>query len=382
MNRRGLVLGGVAGLALVGVGGAAWRVTRMPNVTGPWRFDPAPLADVRLDAFRHAILAPNPHNRQPWQIRLVGADEAIVTCDLNRRLPQTDPFDRQIVIGFGAFLELMDITARERGWRTDITPFPGGEPQPRLDGRPIAHIKFVQDPGIAKDPLFATILKRRSTKEPYDMARSVPPEMLATLAAAAMPGNRIGGTGSADTQALRRLIWDGLVLETSTPRTMKESADLLRVGTDEIERNPDGIALSGPLFEGLNLVLGADAVRAQAMDPNSEGSKGQMARYKETFDSTPAFLWLISEGNARADQIMAGRAWLRANLLANSLGLSVAPVSQVLQEFAEMTSLHERSRALVGAAPTETVQMLSRLGYGPDVPPAERWPLDAKLVRT
>jgi hypothetical protein len=55
----------------------------------------------RLDVFRQAILAPNPHNRQPWQIQLIGRDEAAVACDLDRRLPQTDPFDAYTSPGNG-----------------------------------------------------------------------------------------------------------------------------------------------------------------------------------------------------------------------------------------------------------------------------------------
>ncbi len=93
-------------------------VTRTPGrALAPWDEVKSPTGDVRLDAFRHAILAPNPHNRQPWQLRLIGSDEAIIACDLDRRLRESDPFDRQIVIGFGCFLELARIAAAERGVR-------------------------------------------------------------------------------------------------------------------------------------------------------------------------------------------------------------------------------------------------------------------------
>jgi hypothetical protein len=51
------------------------------------------------------VLGPNPHSRQAWLIRLEGAGSVALFCDLERRLPETDPFDRQIVIGLGAFVE-------------------------------------------------------------------------------------------------------------------------------------------------------------------------------------------------------------------------------------------------------------------------------------
>jgi hypothetical protein len=93
ISRRGLVLGaGATTLALVG-GAGVWRVTRLPRTAAaPWMLDQTLPKDVRLDAFRHAILAPNPHNRQPWLIKLEGSDGALISCDLDRRLPETDPF--------------------------------------------------------------------------------------------------------------------------------------------------------------------------------------------------------------------------------------------------------------------------------------------------
>ena len=101
ISRRTLIAGaGITALALVSSAGV-WRVTRRPQTAlRPWALDTKTLADVRMDAFRYAILAPNPHNRQPWLIRLEGDEHAILFCDLDKRLPHTDPFDRQITIGF------------------------------------------------------------------------------------------------------------------------------------------------------------------------------------------------------------------------------------------------------------------------------------------
>jgi len=42
--------------------------------------------------------------------------------DLDRRLPETDPFDRQITLGCGAFFELLTIAAAPEGYRADVTP--------------------------------------------------------------------------------------------------------------------------------------------------------------------------------------------------------------------------------------------------------------------
>ena len=163
---------GGTGLALVGAGGV-FAATRTPNrALLPWeQLDGAPPADVRLDAFRHAILAPNPHNRQPWLIQLAGQDRAVIFCDLDRRLPQTDPFDRQILIGFGCFLEIARSrrpTAASYGDRA----VSGRVSAERLDRRPIASLRFAASGTVTKDPLFAAIPNRRSNKQPFDTVQS------------------------------------------------------------------------------------------------------------------------------------------------------------------------------------------------------------------
>ncbi|MGL5362189.1 MAG: Acg family FMN-binding oxidoreductase [Bosea sp. (in: a-proteobacteria)] len=378
LSRRTMILSACGALGLVAAGGT-WRVTRMPQTaTKPWTLDPVPPADVRLDSFRHAILAPNPHNRQPWEIRLVGQDEAIITCDLDRRLPETDPFDRQILIGFGGFFELARMAAAQRGVRMTIEPFPEGEPGERLDKRPIARLKFAADASVAKDPLFAAVLTRRTAKVPYDLARTVSAIDIAALAALSTPGLGIIASRPEDVPALRDLIWRAWDIEAYTTRTWKESMDLLRVGAAEIDANPDCIAVKGPLFEALSL-MGTDSIRAQAVSPDSSAFKSTRERYRVMFAQTPAFVWLTTDGNSRREHLDSGQAWLRINLLATQLGLSVQPISQAVQEYPEMKAEFDTVHRLVGAKPGQRVQMLARLGYAAPVEPTPRWPLEAKL---
>ena len=115
-TRRFVLAAGGAALGLVGAG-AVFAVTRVPkNALAPWQALDAPEADIRLDAFRHAILAPNPHNRQPWTIELVGDSDALIRCDLDKRLPETDPFDRQITI------DKPDLAGREAIFKVHLKP--------------------------------------------------------------------------------------------------------------------------------------------------------------------------------------------------------------------------------------------------------------------
>ena len=341
-SRRNLLISaGGAGLALLGAG-AAFAATRTPHrAFAPWQVSPAD--DVRLHAFRHAILAPNPHNRQPWLITLVGKDEALIHCDLERRLPVTDPFDRQITIGFGCFLELARIAAAERGVSLAIGEFPEGMPEAsgRLDGRPIAHLKFAGE--AHADPLFSAIAIRRSVKEPFDTSRPVPSAAIETLAASGSARARVGGTDDmALVQDLRALTWTAWMVEANTHAAFKESVDLMRIGKAEIEANPDGIALGGPLLEAMALM--GLLSREQMLNPASAAFRAGIDKYRPIIATAMGYGWIVSRANARTDQLEAGRVYVRMNLQAALAGLSMHPVSQALQEFPEMAKVRERSQ--------------------------------------
>jgi hypothetical protein len=375
MNRRQwIVSAGISGLALVG-GGAWWRVTRMPQTAfRPWEMSDEPPTDIRLDAFRYAILAPNPHNRQPWLIKLVGTDSAIISCDLDKRLPETDPFDRQISIGFGCFLELARIAAAQRGVRLEITLFPDGEAQPRLDARPVALLKFIADSNVESDLLFPAIVKRRSNKEAFDLSRPIS----ATLA------NKIAGepdsalVDARKVSAIRAKIIEAMLTEQTTRRTYMESVNLMRIGHAEIDANPDGIDLGGPLMESLKLVGQLD--RAQLSDPQSATFKAGLDSLTKSYGSVPAVIWIKTAQNTRADQIDAGRRYVRANLRATQLGVDMHPMSQSLQEYAEVSKSYAAIHQLLGASGDERIQMLARIGFGSPVSPAPRWPLETHLI--
>ena len=330
-----------------------------------------------MRALSWALLAPNPHNRQPWVADL--REEGVVTlrADLGRLLPETDPFSRQITIGLGAFLELMRMAAAEDGIRVELEPFPEGEDPAALDGRPVARAVFVEDGGVARDPLFAHALARRSNKEPFDTARPLAEGVLEEVGRAARMARFGSSTDPAEVGAWRAFTREALRIEVETPRTYMESVDLFRIGHAEVDANPDGIDFSGPMFEGLRMagMFSRDAVA----DPTSMVFRAGLDAVYANAVTAMGHLWLVTEGNARRDQLAAGADWLRVNLAATGAGVAVQPLSQALQEYPEMTELYaELHRRLAPGG--GTVQMFARAGHGEAVSPSPRWPLEAKIV--
>jgi len=352
------------------------EVTRQPaTAAAPWG-RAGEYADTRMRALSWAILAPNPHNRQPWMVDLSVPATVVLYVDTDRLLPQTDPFSRQIVIGLGCFLELMRMAALEDGIAVETEVFPEGADAARLDGRPAAVCRF-RETGAAADPLFAHVPERRSLKEPFDTARPVADAALEALRAAALH-TQVGATNDpGEVAALRRLSHEALEVEIDTPHTFRESVDLFRIGRREVDANPDGIDFTGPVFESLRLAGLFD--RQTAADTSSMAFTQGRAAVLENCETAMGHVWQVTEGNSRAEQIAAGRDWLRINLAATALGLGTQPLSQALQEYPEMAghyaAIHEKLAPGGG-----TVQMFARLGYGPQVGPSPRWPVEAKIM--
>jgi len=376
-SRRHFLATGGSLVTIAGIG--AWSLTRAPvKAREPWSKAGATLGDARLDALAYAILAPNPHNMQPWRIRLDGDDALTVFCDPARLLPQTDPPNRQITIGFGCFLELFRQAAANKGFRADVTPFPEGEPQPVLDERPIASVRLVADDALSPDPLFAAAILRRTNRSPYK-PDPVNPSAFRRILAASVNGVIAGGVTEGERIAeLRTLAKNAWEIEWALDRTRRESIAVTRIGKKEIEEKPYGLALAGPLIEAVAI---AGMMTRDNMDiPEKTAYEQTISFYDKAVETASAFVWTSTATNSRADQLAAGAAWIRMQQAATLEGVAFHPLSQALQEFPEMAPAYDRVHELLAHQQGATVQMLARLGYADAPPPAPREPLMSKLI--
>lgn len=365
MNRRNTlkILGGGMIFAATAVAGTGALIAmRKPKTARlPWA-NAGKYNEIRRIALSYALLAANPHNRQPWIVEMMDDNRLHLWKDKTRLLHATDPYGRQINIGLGCFLEQMVLAAKAHGYDATLDVFPNGQ-----DG-PVATAVFTK--GATRDPLFDQILHRRSCKQPFEdqLVTVAQATELAAFANVAIKDDRVA--------AIKKITWDAHVIEAMTPHTWKESVDLMRLGVKEVDANPDGLSLTGGLMEVMTST--GILTREGSIDTQSAGFKKAMKMFHTLMHATPAYAYLTSKGNTPKDQISVGRQWARLNLKTTEMGLSLHPVSQALQEYPEMAQQYRNIHDLL-AKPGETVQMLGRLGYGQDVPPSPRWPLEAKL---
>ena len=386
MNRRNFVRlaggGAIAATTVTTAGCSGLVSSAYPAVAvEAWQGPVSGETDPRRRAVAYAITAPNPHNLQPWLVDLREANAITIYTDRERILPETDPFGRQILIGHGAFLELLVIALAEQGLTAQVTLWPQGELPAVLNDwrsqateRPIARLALSKDG--AADALFAQILKRRTTKTDFDTTKPVTAAALQTLlTSVSTPSIRMAGTvEQAKLPALRELCWQSAKVEILTPHTMMESVRLIRVGPTEILKHRDGITINSPFIRAVTAVGMFD--RSVPPPEGSSGYKNAMARFEGHSNSSMGFVWMSTQGNSRSQQVNAGRAYVRMQLKATEIGLGIHPMSQALQEFVEMKPHYENAHQLMlgkpapKAASDETVQMFCRLGYSLTPEPA------------
>ncbi len=384
MERRNFIRIASGGVVLAATGNLTACSSAVPaEAIAAWTGPASDTSDVRKWISGYAILAPHSHNLQSWIVDLGRPDEITLYCDTERLLPQTDPFARQIMMSHGTFLELLDIAARERGLRTQITLFPEGAFEPQaIDQRPVAHIRLHEDASVVKDPLFSQILQRRTNRSLYDLNRPVAAAAWQAMQAATRPfALAFGAVGADEPEQLqkhRMIAEQAWRIEMLTPSAIMESFKLLRVGAAEVARHKDGLTLMNPMAVWLDRLGLFD--RSKVPAPDDYATTSQLDEFNSKIASTTGFMWLISQGNDRLTQVNSGRAYARVQLAATAHGVAMHPLQQALQEYPEQAQPYAAIRRLLNAPePGQTIQMWARVGYAPPVEPAPRRGVEAHI---
>ncbi len=323
--------------------------------------------DIRLKVLSYAVLSPNPHNKQPWQVQLTGPLSFDLYVDLERLLPATDPYFRQIHIAQGTFLESIVIAASGFNHEVKIEYFPQGMygNQELLD-KPVASVTLVPKEGITADPLFSQLLVRHSNKRPY-LNQGLSETEVAKLKTFHGENNEypLTITNSAEAKSsFEQILTEAMSIEVGNREREHETIAMFRFNDDEVNKYRDGFGLPQSGVTGIkkfvaeNLFLSRESVEK---DPTSF-SEQSVELAQKAAASTNTFAWISSASNTRLDQLKVGRSYFRINLLTSMMGLAQHPMSQVLQEYEDNLQLQARLKSEFNIKGSDTVQMLFRLG--------------------
>ncbi|OPX66958.1 MAG: hypothetical protein A4E36_01783 [Methanoregulaceae archaeon PtaB.Bin009] len=333
-------------------------------------------SDARCNAVKYAILAPSPHNTQPWRVAFQGDERIILSIDHSRLIPGCDPLGRQAFISVGAFLENLDLAAKNSGLRADIDLFPAGWPDSRLvQDTPVARVDLVEDPHIEPDPLFLQIPLRHTSRRRFEK-RKVPLDAAGEITAAydfsLVP---LGFSHDDDLiHAIADVAADAMEIELADPERFRETLQYFRFTDAEAHTAQDGFGHAQSGYGPVMRFFIGRFILPRSKAASSPESFSRMAKRstREQAASAGGIGWLSTKGDHRVDQVRTGRAFQRVHLKACALGLALHPMSQLLADYPGMAGLRSVLRDLLGVPDTQAVQMLFRMGYARPVLPTPR----------
>ncbi len=302
---------------------------------------------------QYAVLAPSIYNSQPWRF-LVERNRILIYPDITRWLPIADPDQRELHISIGCALENLLIAAEYFGFSHQVSYLPEVH-----EDSAVAEVVF--GPYGWPSPfrplaLFHSIPKRITNHHPYD-GKQVSEEKMAALRA--------------------RCVDRDISLFTTTDT-------LTRRLIEEIVVWSDSLLFADPAFrEELGYWIGQGTfgtpwLRAKlsqmAVTHLNAGDK-QAKQDSEVLMSSPVFGVILSRHNDHASHVRVGQTFERIYLTATSLGLSLQPMSHVVE-----TPETRWELAKLLHVTDEHPQQPFRLGFGePEQHRTPRRPLEEVL---
>ena len=258
-----------------------------------------------------ATQAPSVHNTQPWLWR--GSSRGLdLRADRSRQLPATDPDGRNLVISCGAALHHARVVAAALGWSARVTRLPDAR-DPDLLARIALSPAAPAPDGIE----VLDAVARRCTDRRRFTSWPVPDALLAQLADVAAEQ---GTSARALTDAATRFRAERLVLRAA------DFQDELRAPSVEHEvwldrATADGIPEAA--LEGSGSVSGAPRTRFQ--------SQREADLEDQDVQASDGLVVIFGAGDDPASWLRAGEGLSAMWLAATGFGLSVVPLSQVIE---------------------------------------------------
>ena len=305
-----------------------------------------------------ACRAPSVHNTQPWSWR-IGPDSIELFADESRRLDASDPAGRNLVISCGAALHHLRVAARSSGLRPEVARLPDA-----ADPALLARVLFT--PAALSTTAAADLraIQERCTDRRRFTSWPVPIERLNVLVRAVEDD---GGGAVAVSDVTDRFRVDLMVARSH--RLQERDATILA----EVRRWTDRNARDGLPSDHLPGRPGVPDRLPNRFDDGHLSDEGQDV---ETSDGV---ILLCGDDDSRASWLRAGESLSALWLSAVRDGLSVVPLSQVV-EVAE--TRHALQHQVLGGLAVPW--LLVRVGWQPisrsQLEPTPRRPLDDVLL--
>ncbi|PWK65194.1 nitroreductase family protein [Streptomyces sp. CG 926] len=310
-----------------------------------------------------AVSAPSMHNAQPWKFVFRTTDSVIeLHGDPERAMTRTDPDHRSLHLGCAAALFNLRVSAARHHRPLRVRLLPDAS-EPWL----LATATLDDSTGteLELEVLYEALGRRHTSRYPFS-DEVVPEALLDGLKAAArLEGCRLVVPGDWHVETVLGLVRDAEHREEIDPLVQVETA-----------------AWTAPSHGG-SAGQRDDGIPTAAFGPRSSGGPSPVRDFGRSqhmpdrgwavFEKRPQLALLGTTGDTRADWLRAGQALQRVLLQATSDGLATSMTSQPLEWRELRWTVRDPAEAM------GHVQMVIRLGYGPQGPTTPRRPVTEVL---
>lgn len=325
----------------------------------------------------YAILAPSSHNTQPWLFRIIGDSIIELYADRTRCLPLVDPMDRALTISCGAALSHLLIAIRHFGYTYELELFPDSNNSKDLLSRILVN-DGRKEPKNEEDDLFEAISKRRTNRLKFE-DRDLEESLLSRLKTVVITDeDETEGEGGKEItvwlhiakeedekDSLADLIAEGDRIQLSDKRFRRELASWIHSNRSHSKDGMPGYAFG---YNDIMSHMGPFVLRTFDI------GKGQAAKDRQLAAGSPTLAILGTRSDEPMDWLKTGIALSRMLLAAQTENVW----SSFLNQPIEVPELRPKVQELVKGE-KGFPQILLRMGYGKDIRPTPRRPVDDVL---
>jgi nitroreductase len=353
----------------------------------------------------YSILAPSSHNTQPWLFKIV--DNSIeLYADRARALPVVDPEDRELTMSCGAALYHLVLAIRHFGFEYKLEVLPpilanhgkhdevaggsGGSGDDDLLARVVVEGTIEKKQSNSEEEkLFQAITKRRTNRFMFQdidipdsllsKLKAITHELLFSVQGTQSSLSPLSESSESSTptvsvwlqfameeqikNAIAGLIAEGDRIQLSDKRFRRELASWIHPNRSHSRDGIPGYALG---FNDIMSLVAPYAIRT------FDTGKGQAARDRQLATGSPIIVILGTKTDEPLEWLNAGLVLGKMLLLTRSENIWTSFLNQPI----EIPELRQRLGEVLNKKEKGYPQLLLRMGYGEEVKPTPRRPIE------
>ena len=306
------------------------------------------LSEEISEIIYYASMAPNSHNTQLWKVYVdVDNNQIKISLDKERTLKKVDSKDREAYISIGAFTENLVKAFEAYGYETKLVIS-------EEDNNGLVSVTYKKIKGREINHNILDVIMRRHTNKSAFLNKDISSENIAKL-----KGNNkqifYFGNGTESCEYLRKSAVSAMEQQAYDKSKAEEFSKWLRLSDKEAVSSKDGLPAEQLGLTGIIKTIYYMTTTHKSATEDSY-AKQSVDTAKKQADNCSGFL-IITGGTSKKDLVETGMMLESTWLKAVELGISVHPMSKILEEAPYCDEINSRIKADL------PVQMILRVGY-------------------